>query len=76
MRHILAHTKSVKRVFWNVNPEKLALVMATAGLDCHSTKVKGHNDVDIPSHALLVFFPGRLQNDLFSCHCALLRMRK
>ena len=63
----------MKRIYWNVKCEN---VMTIVSPDYHSTNVKGHNDISIESHAQSVFFPERLQSDLFLGFLYPLRMRR
>ena len=55
----------MKRLHWNAKCEKPMMAMPILSLDYLSTNVKGHNDISIESPAQPVFFPGRLQSDLF-----------
>ena len=62
-----ANTKSVKRVQWNVKCEKPMTVMPVLSLDHWSTNVKGHYDISAKSSTRPIFFPERLQSDLYRC---------
>ena len=43
------------------------IVMSVLSLDHWNTNVKGHNDININSSAKPIFFPERLQSDVYRC---------
>ena len=61
------NTKSVKYIHWNVKCEKPMTVMPVVSLDHWSTNVKGHYDIGAKSSTQPIFFPERLQSDLYRC---------